>query len=71
MARAAAVSHTRNANRFASDLAPVIADIQSTGIVSHHGIAAALNAAGVTTPRGGQWTATAVRRALERVASLS
>lgn len=70
-ATAAAVSHTRNANRFASDLAPALADIQASGIITHHGISAALNAAGVTTPRGGQWTPTAVRRALERVASLS
>lgn len=70
-ATAAAASHTRNANRFASDLAPVITDMRSRGITSHHGIAAALNAAGVTTPRGGQWTATAVRRTLERVAELA
>ena len=70
-AAAAAVSHTRNANRFASGLAPVISDIRSAGITTHHGIAAALNARGVGTPRGGQWTATAVRRALERVAALA
>jgi DNA invertase Pin-like site-specific DNA recombinase len=44
--------------------APVIADIQAKGISSFKGIARELNLRGVKTPRGGQWTATQVSRAM-------
>ena len=41
---------------------PMIQAIKSTGTSTLRGIAAALNASGVTAPRGGQWTASQVSR---------
>jgi hypothetical protein len=49
-----------NANRFAKNVAPIILEIQSTGVASHRGIARSLNARGVATARGGEWTAVQV-----------
>ena len=54
------------ADRFAKNIAPVIREIQSTGIVSHRAIARALNARGVATARGGQWAAVQVGSILRR-----
>ena len=68
---AATMVNTRKANRFAGELAATIADLHASGITSNVGIAAALNARGVATPRGGTWTATAVRRTLARVEALA
>lgn len=45
-----------------SDLIPVIEGLKSEGAKSLRAIANALNSAGLTTARGGQWTATQVRR---------
>lgn len=45
-----------------SDLIPVIEVLKSEGAKSLRAIANALNSAGLTTARGGQWTATQVRR---------
>jgi hypothetical protein len=45
-------------------LAPVLAELRG---MSLHQIAAELTARGIVTPRGGAWTATAVRRALNRI----
>jgi len=67
----ASVVHTRNANRFASEIGPVLAELEVAGVTSNKGIAAAMNARGVATPRGGKWTATAVRRLLARVETLA
>jgi hypothetical protein len=49
-----------DADRFARNVAPIIREIQSTGVASHRGIARSLNARGVATARGGQWTAVQV-----------
>lgn len=68
---AAAVTHTRNANRFASEIAHVIKNLQNDGTTSYTAIAAALNTLGMATPRNGAWTATAVRRTLARVETLA
>jgi hypothetical protein len=46
-----------DADRFAKNVAPIIREIQSTGVASHRGIARSLNARGVATARGGAWTA--------------
>jgi DNA invertase Pin-like site-specific DNA recombinase len=58
------------ARRQAADHAAhrVLARVQAllAGGASLHGAAAQLNAEGVATPRGGAWTATAVRRVLAR-----
>jgi hypothetical protein len=37
---------------FAKNIAPIIREIQSSGVASHRGIARALNARGVATARG-------------------
>ena len=49
----------------ARDVLPTIEEIAASG-ASLHQIAAALIARGIPTPRGGMWTATAVRRARAR-----
>jgi DNA invertase Pin-like site-specific DNA recombinase len=56
-----------DADRFAKNIAPIIREIQSTGVASHRGIARSLNARGVATARGGQWTAVQVGSILRRV----
>jgi DNA invertase Pin-like site-specific DNA recombinase len=57
-----------DADRFAKNTAPIIREIQSSGVVSHRGIARALNARGIATVRGGEWTAVQVGSILQRVA---
>ena len=47
-----------------SDIIPVIAEIRANGATSLRQIAAALNAQGLTTPRGGEWSAVQVSRVL-------
>lgn len=56
------------ANTRAADLAPIIADLRSTGVTSFGGIAKALNERGITTPQGKQWQAVQVQRVLARLA---
>jgi DNA invertase Pin-like site-specific DNA recombinase len=66
---AKAVARTKaEADRFANNIAPVIRDIQSSGITSHRAIARALTARGVATARGGEWTAVQVGAILQRKA---
>ena len=54
------------ARRFAENVAPVILRIRRNGVASLRGIAAALNARGVRTARGGRWAATQVGAVLNR-----
>ena len=54
-------------DRFAKNVAPIIREIKSTGVASHRAIARSLNARGVTTARGGVWTAVQVGSILRRV----
>jgi DNA invertase Pin-like site-specific DNA recombinase len=49
-------ANREKAERFAADTRPVIEQIRRSGITSLRGIAAALNARGVPTARGGTWT---------------
>jgi DNA invertase Pin-like site-specific DNA recombinase len=58
---------TKKARQRAADLAPTIEEIRASGIVSLNGIATALNARGIPTPRGGTWGATQVKNLLEKV----
>jgi DNA invertase Pin-like site-specific DNA recombinase len=51
----------------ASDLAPVIEELKASGAVSLRQIAAGLNARGIRTARGGEWSAMQVQRVMERV----
>lgn len=56
------------ARRFAENVAPVIREVRASGARSLRGIAAALNARGVRTARGGRWAATQVSAVLSRAA---
>lgn len=64
--RLGGVAVRERADRDAHQVAGIIADIRASGATSLHAIAKALTERGVTTPRGGAWTATAVRRVLAR-----
>jgi DNA invertase Pin-like site-specific DNA recombinase len=65
LARARA-ARTAKADRRASDLAATIDAIGNDGATSFGQFAAALNARGITAPRGGEWYAAQVRRVLLR-----
>ena len=49
----AVASVKADADRFAKNVAPIIREIQSSGVASHRGIARALNTRGIATARGG------------------
>ena len=57
----------RNADAFAADLAPVLADIRAGGTLSLRAIAAELTARGMRTRRGGAWQVSNVRDLVRRV----
>lgn len=66
--RVAAVAKTTKARKAASDLAPIIADIQASGAASLGQIAAALTARAVPTPSGrGVWHPATVQRIMSRL----
>ena len=56
-----------DADRFAKNVAPIIREIQSSGVTSHRAIARSLNSRGIATARGGEWTAVQVASILQRV----
>lgn len=56
-----------NADQFAKDLAPVIADIKAAGHTSLRAVAAELTARGIRTRRGGRWGVGNVREVLWRL----
>jgi len=60
-------SRQRKADAFAERVAPLAGDLRAKGL-SFDAIAAELTSQSVLTPRGGGWTATAVRRVLARTA---
>jgi DNA invertase Pin-like site-specific DNA recombinase len=70
LAQAREVANSRKkaeAAQTASRVMPVITSIRRTGATSLRAIAAELEARGIRTPRGGTaWTATAVKRILDR-----
>jgi DNA invertase Pin-like site-specific DNA recombinase len=67
-ARKAAVErNVANADQHAANVLPIIRDIQRSG-ASLHQIADALNARGISTPRGGRWYAKSVSNVLARSA---
>jgi DNA invertase Pin-like site-specific DNA recombinase len=71
LAEAGALGAARTAEqarRFAGNVAPVIRQVQASGVTSLRGVAAVLNARGVRTARGGQWAATQVGAVLARAA---
>jgi DNA invertase Pin-like site-specific DNA recombinase len=54
------------ADRYAANILPIIREAQKAGAITLRAIAAALNARGVATARGGQWHAKSVSNILER-----
>jgi hypothetical protein len=64
--QAAAAAVKAAADARAADLQGYFQQLQAGGVVSLRALARRLNADGIPTPRGGQWTATAVKRVLER-----
>jgi DNA invertase Pin-like site-specific DNA recombinase len=65
----ATASVKAEADRFAKNVAPVIRDIRKSGALSLRAVARALNARGVATARGGEWTAVQVSAIEQRVAA--
>lgn len=66
-ARKKAITEIVNrADQHAANVLPIIREIKRTGLTSLRQIADALNKRGITSPRGGQWHATAVRNTLAR-----
>jgi DNA invertase Pin-like site-specific DNA recombinase len=66
-ARQAATASIRAlADRHAANVLPVIRELQRTGVKSLHQIADALNARGISTPRGGKWYAKSVSNVMAR-----
>lgn len=57
---------TAKAEERAADILPEVEAIRAKGITSARGIARELNAAGIPSPRGGQWQTTSVQRLLAR-----
>jgi DNA invertase Pin-like site-specific DNA recombinase len=64
--RSAVEAVTAEAERFAANVLPIIREAQKAGATTLRDIAAALNARGVATARGGQWHAKSVSNILER-----
>lgn len=69
--RAGSIAVRRDkAERRASDLSPIIAEIQAAGAQSLREIATQLNRRGIRTARGGEWNPIQVQRVLARVARI-
>jgi DNA invertase Pin-like site-specific DNA recombinase len=65
-AKASVVARIAKANNRASDLLPIIEELKAAGAGSFRQIAAGLNAKGIKTARGGEWSATQVQRVMIR-----
>ena len=55
-----------DADRFAANVLPVIASLRAAGITDLRGLAAALDARGIPTARGGKWHVPNVRNVIAR-----
>ena len=60
-------TRTAKADQFAANVVPIIREIEASGVTTLRKVAAALNARGITTRRGGEWAASQVRAAMHRV----
>jgi hypothetical protein len=65
-AKASVAARIKKADSRASDLAPIIKELKASGAVSLRQIIAGLNAKGIKTARGGEWSAVQVQRIMER-----
>ncbi|MGA7454139.1 MAG: recombinase family protein, partial [Rhodoplanes sp.] len=63
---AAQASIKTAANHHASNVLPIINEIRKAGARTLRDIADALNARGISTPRGGRWYASSVKNVLAR-----
>jgi DNA invertase Pin-like site-specific DNA recombinase len=61
-----AEQNAARATTFAANVLPVVREIQAAGLTSTREIAAALNARGIRTARGGDWHHTTVQNLLKR-----
>jgi DNA invertase Pin-like site-specific DNA recombinase len=59
-------AHRAVAAEFAANVLPIVKEIQAAGLTTMRAIAAALNARGVRTARGGKWGPSTVLRLLRR-----
>jgi DNA invertase Pin-like site-specific DNA recombinase len=64
--RLAALAKKKKADRYSANVLPVIREIQRSGIKSLRGVARALAARGIRTPRGGAWSPVQVSSILKR-----
>jgi DNA invertase Pin-like site-specific DNA recombinase len=64
--KVAVAANRKAADAFAANVRPIIREIQASGVSSFQGIARALAARGVSTARGGRWTARMVINVLAR-----
>ena len=62
----ASESNRNLATVFAAGVLPIIHQLEANGVTSYRAIAAALNAKGVKTARGGEWQSTTVGSMLRR-----
>ena len=66
-ARESAVASIKaGADQHATNILPIIKEVQKAGATTLRAIAAALNARGVSTARGGSWHAMSVKNVLDR-----
>lgn len=63
-----AASNKADADVFASNVLPVVQQLQNQGVTTFRALADALNNRGVKTARGGEWQAMTVKRLLDRAA---
>ncbi len=61
-------ANRKAADAFAANVLPIVRQIQAAGATTHRAIAAALNARGIRTARGGAWHDSTVRNLLARAA---
>jgi hypothetical protein len=66
-AEASVAVRIAKANNRTSDLLPIIEELRAAGAISLRQIAAGLNAKGIKTARGCEWSAVQVKRVLERI----
>jgi DNA invertase Pin-like site-specific DNA recombinase len=66
-ARESAIASIKaNADQHAANILPIIREAQKAGATTLRAVADALNARGITTPRGGAWYAMSVKNVLDR-----
>jgi DNA invertase Pin-like site-specific DNA recombinase len=63
----ATARRTQLADAYVADLSEVVEDIKAQGTTSLSGIARELNSRGITTRRGGEWSASTVMRMMDRL----